>query len=283
MTKSRIGWIGLGHMGVPMARNLIAAGYKLALYNRTPGKTDGLDASIASSPADLVRQSDIVITMLSDDASQESVLFGKEGVFSAARTGLTVINMGTVSPQASRSTAQRLGEAGVDVLDAPVSGSVKPAQDGTLVILVGGDTGVLARCQPLFDILGKRTFHFGGHGQGSVAKLAINMMLGMTLEALAESVLFGEAGGLDRATLLEMIGETACASPIVKLKLPGLKSDSYPAAFPLKHMAKDFRLALAESAELRIPAGRATAASFAAAESQGLGDSDVMAVIQSLK
>ena len=283
MTKPRIGWIGLGHMGVPMVGNLIAAGYALTLYNRTPGKADSLKGHFVSSPAELARQSDIVITMLSDDSGQESVLFGKDGVFSAARTGLTVINMGTVSPQASRDTAERLGKVGVDVLDAPVSGSVKPAQDGTLVILVGGDAAVLGRCQPIFDLLGKRTFHFGAHGQGSVAKLAINMMLGMTLEALAESVLFGEAGGLDRATLLEMIGETACTSPIVTLKLPSLKVDSYPAAFPLKHMAKDFRLALAESAGLDIPSGRATAASFAAAESRGLGDSDVMAVIKSLK
>jgi 3-hydroxyisobutyrate dehydrogenase-like beta-hydroxyacid dehydrogenase len=268
-------------MGVPMLGNLVKAGYDLTVYNRSRAKAEGLGLAIAASPAQLAANVDIVITMLADDAAQEAVLFGPEGVAEGLRPGQVVINMGTISPEASRAAAERLGRHGVAVLDAPVSGSVKPATDGTLVILVGGEAATLARCQPIFDVLGKRSFHFGGPGAGALAKLAINMLLGTTLQALAETVVFADGQGLERATLLDMIAETACASPIVNLKLPALRADAYPAAFPLKHMAKDFRLALAAGATL--PATQAVAATFAAAEAAGQGDNDVMAVIKALE
>ncbi|OIQ93825.1 2-(hydroxymethyl)glutarate dehydrogenase [mine drainage metagenome] len=281
MAMVKIGWIGLGHMGVPMVRNLRAAGYALTLYNRTPGKAEGLGAALAASPAALAKAVDVVITMLADDAAQEAVLFGPGGVAEGLRPGQTVINMGTISPEASRRAAERLGALGVAVLDAPVSGSVKPATDGTLVILVGGAAEVVERCQPIFAVLGKKTLHFGGPGQGANAKLAINMLLGTLIEATAETVRFGEALGLERGQLLEMIGQSACASPIFQLKVPALLADDYPPAFPLKHMAKDFRLieAAAAAAGIGLPAAQAVAARFAAAEAQALGERDVMAVI----
>lgn len=284
MTKPRVGWIGLGHMGVPMAANLLKAGYPVMVYNRTPGKTGELRADLAASPAKLAADCDIIITMLADDAAQEAVLFGADGVAAGLAAGKIVVNMGTISPEASRSAAQRLTELGVEVLDAPVSGSVKPATDGTLVILVGGEAATVARLQPLFDVLGKKTFHFGPHGQGAAAKLAINMLLGLTLEALGEAVTYGQNRGLDRTVLLDMIAETACASPIVNMKLPALKAGNYPAAFPLKHMAKDFRLALAAADKAEaLPATKAVSAVYASAEAAGLGDSDIMAVIRALE
>lgn len=285
MSKPRLGWIGLGHMGVPMAANLLKAGYPVTVFNRSPGKGAELGAPMADSPAALARESDVVITMLSDDAAQEAVLFGAEGVADGLRPGQTVINMGTISPAASRATAERLGKLGVAALDAPVAGSVKPATEGTLVILVGGEAETFAACQPIFAVLGKRSFHFGGHGQGANAKLAINMVLGSQLQALAESVVFGESLGLDRALLLEMVGQTPCASPIYGMKVAALRDGAYPAAFPLKHMAKDFRLALAAAQEAgaKIPAAGTVAGTFAEAERQGLGDQDVMAVIRVLE
>ncbi|MTJ80879.1 MAG: NAD(P)-dependent oxidoreductase [Telmatospirillum sp.] len=283
--KPKIGWIGLGHMGMPMSRNLLAAGYPVTVYNRTPGKADGLGCALAPSPAALAAASDVVITMVSDDASQDQVLFGEDGVAAGVSAGKTVINMGTVSPGASRDHAARLGRLGIDVLDAPVSGSVKPATDGTLLILVGGDKAVFERCQPIFDVLGKRSFHFGGHGQGANAKLAVNMMLGLTLQALAESVVLGAKTGLDTDMLLDMIGDAAVASPIIAMKSPSIRAGKFPAAFPLKHMAKDFGLAVeaAEAAGAAVPITRAACGTFASARKDGLGDNDIMAVLTELR
>ncbi|WP_158240513.1 NAD(P)-dependent oxidoreductase [Telmatospirillum siberiense] len=283
--KAKIGWIGLGHMGLPMVRNLLSAGYPVSVYNRTPAKADALGCPVAATPAALAAASDIVITMVSDDASQEAVLFGADGVEQGLAAGRTVINMGTISPDASRAHAKRFAAKGIDVLDAPVSGSVKPATDGTLLILVGGEAAVFERCKPIFDLLGKRSFHFGGHGQGANAKLAVNMMLGLTLQALGEAVVLGTKTGLDTAMLLDMIGDAAVASPIIAMKTPSIKAGSFPAAFPLKHMAKDFRLASAAAAKAGadLPITRAATETFGEAEDSGLGDSDIMAVLAQLR
>ncbi|HXP97734.1 MAG TPA: NAD(P)-dependent oxidoreductase [Telmatospirillum sp.] len=288
MSASKIGWIGLGHMGVPMVTNLSKAGYPVTVYNRTRAKAEALGVPMADTSAALAASVEVIITMLADDASQEEVLFGKNGVAEGLSAGQTVINMGTISPAASRAHAKRLQDAGVHVLDAPVSGSTKPAADGTLVILVGGERAVFERHQPIFDVLGKRSFYFGDHGQGANAKLAINMMLGLTLQALAEAMVLGTESGLDRDSLLEMIGETAVASPIIAMKTPAIRANAFPAAFPLKHMAKDFGLAVeaAKAVGAELPITRQAAESFAKAQDNGLGDADIMAIltqIQSLR
>jgi len=284
MTKPRIGWIGLGHMGMPMTANLQKAGFPLMVWNRTLAKAEAVaGAFVAASPAELARSADIVITMLSDDASQDEVLFGPNGVAEGLSAGQIVVNMGTISPAASRSAAERLGSLGVQTLDAPVAGSVKPATDGTLVILAGGEAETLAKVQLIFDVLGKRTFHFGGAGQGANAKLSINMLLGILLQGVGESLTFGEALGLDRAQLLDMFAETPCASPILAMKTGPLKAGDYSPAFPLKHMAKDFRLMLAAAGKADTSVANVVSANFQQAEAQGLGDADVMAVIKVLE
>jgi 3-hydroxyisobutyrate dehydrogenase-like beta-hydroxyacid dehydrogenase len=272
-------------MGLPMVRNLLAAGYPVTVYNRTRDKASALACPVVESPAALAAAVDVVITMVADDASQEAILFGSNGVIEGLSKGQTVINMGTVSPEASRAHAERLRGKGVDVLDAPVSGSVKPATDGTLLILVGGDRAVFERSQPIFDVLGKRAFYFGGHGQGSNAKLSINMMLGLTLQALAEAVVLGAKSGLDTDVLLDMIAESAVASPIISMKTPAIRAGNFPAAFPLKHMAKDFRLAVtaAEQVGAAVPITRTAAETFGQAQANGLGDSDIMAVLAQLR
>jgi len=285
MTGTKIGWIGLGYMGVPMVRNLVKAGFAVTVYNRTAAKAVEMGLPVAASPAELAAAVDVVITMVADDASQEAVLFGPDGIAAGARPGLSVINMGTISPEASRTQALRLSEMGIHVLDAPVSGSTKAATDAQLVILVGGEADVFARHQPIFAALGKRSFHFGGHGQGANAKLAINMLLGLTLQALSEAVVLGTKSGLDRDTLLEMIGTTAVASPIVAMKTPAIKAGQYPAAFPLKHMAKDFGLALDAAAKIgaELPITRTAADTFAKAKAAGLGDQDIMAILEQIR
>jgi len=285
MTIPRIGWIGLGHMGLPMVARLVASGAPVMVWNRSIDKTSGLGCRVAGSPSELARAVDVIVTMVSDDAAQDAVLFGPSGVSEGVSAGKTVINMGTISPGASVRAADRLGAIGVSTLDAPVSGSVKPATDGTLVILVGGDPEVFERSRPIFDVLGKRAFLFGPHGQGARAKLAINMILGLTIQALAEAEVLGEACGLDKDTLLDMIAETAVASPIVKMKLPTIRADDFKAAFPLRHMAKDFRLAVAEAEATgaRLPLTLVARDSFAKAEKHGLGDQDIMAILRELR
>ena len=281
----RIGWIGLGHMGVPMVGNLRKAGFPVTVHNRTRAKAEALGLPTADSPAELAATVDVVITMVADDAGQDAVLFGPDGVAEAARPAPTVINMGTISPEASRAHAVRLGERGIQTLDAPVSGSTRAAESAALVILVGGDPDVYQRHRPIFEALGKNSFYFGGHGQGANAKLAINLLLGVTLQGLAEAVILGTGSGLDRDTLLEMIGTTAVASPIIAMKTPAIRAGEFPAAFPLKHMAKDFGLAVraAEAVGAAVPVTRAAAATYAEARDGGLGDADIMAILAHLR
>jgi 3-hydroxyisobutyrate dehydrogenase-like beta-hydroxyacid dehydrogenase len=283
MTHPKIGWIGLGHMGAPMAANLAKAGVPLTVYNRTSRDLPGIKVPVAASAAEAARGADIVVTMVSDDAAEEAVLFGPGGVAEALAPGQVVVNMGTVSPKLAVSVAERLAKRGVAALDAPVSGSVKPATDATLVILVGGTAEALETARPMFELLGKRTVHFGGPGQGARAKLAINLMLGVVMQGLAEAVTFGEASGLDTAALLDAIGESALASPLVAIKLAAIREGNFAAAFPLKHMAKDLRLASDAAAGATIPAAEVVRGSYELAVNDGLGDKDVIAILESLR
>lgn len=285
MTLPNIGWIGLGHMGAPMAANLVAAGYPLTAYNRTRETAESLGLPLADSLEALARSSEVIVTMLGDDKAQEAVLFGKDGLASYLREGQVVINMGTMSPDLSRSTAERLAAHGVGCLDAPVSGSVKQATDATLVIVVGGDAAVLERVRPVLEKLGKKVVRFGDAGKGAQAKLAINLMLGIVMQGLAEAVVFGEACGLASETLIDAIAETPLASPVVAIKLAAIRAGNFGAAFPLKHMAKDLRLASAEAhgAGAAIPATEVVRGSFELAVADGLGDLDVIGILQSLR
>ena len=285
MTQPTIGWIGLGHMGAPMAANLVAAGFPLVAYNRTRETVEGLGLPLAESLAAVARQADVIVTMLGDDKAQEAVLFGKEGLAQHLREGQLVINMGTMSPDLSRSTAERLEARGVACLDAPVSGSVRQATDATLVILVGGEAAALERGRAVLEALGKRVVHFGDIGKGAQAKLAINLMLGIVMQGLAEAVVFGEACGIESETLLDAIGETPLASPVVAIKLAAIRAGNFGPAFPLKHMAKDLRLASREAhgAGAAIPATEVVRGSFELAVADGLGDLDVIGILQSLR
>jgi 3-hydroxyisobutyrate dehydrogenase len=286
--KPVIGWIGLGNMGIPMVTNLLKAGYEVIVYNRTADKAQPLlelGARTAATAREAAEQADTVITMLSDSATVETVMFEANGVAAGLSAGQTVIDMSTIAPEVSASVGQRLGEQGVHFLDAPVSGSVGPAQTGTLVILVGGDKEIYEQCSPIFQVLGKASFHFGEKGQGSHAKLAVNLMLGITMQGLSEALVLAEKNGLDRGLVLEMFGQTAIASPILAGKTPGIRAGNFDAAFALKHMEKDFGLALdaAKKAEAVLPATGAAHQTFVAAKANGLGDQDISAILLQLE
>src|ERR1700730_6568696 len=205
MEKLKLGWIGLGNMGTPIAKNLLKAGYSVTVFNRTRAKEKELiaaGASTADSPQQLMQNCDVIFIMVTDDAAVKAVFEGDQGLLTKAIPGKLIIDMSTVSPETSRYLAKICNEKKVEFLEAPVSGSVKPAQDGTLIILVGGDARVFQKAKPLFEAIGKLTLYFGGYGAGSSAKLAINYLVALTIEALAETVLFATNSGIRKEDIL---------------------------------------------------------------------------------
>ncbi len=260
--QTRIGFAGLGAMGSRMARRLAAAGYPLTVYNRSPAaaepfRADGI--ADAATPRELAAGSDVIVSMLFDDAAVRGVLTGPDGVLAAARPGLTVIEMSTVAPATARDLHAAAAAAGVAYLDAPVSGSTPQAEQGQLVVLVGGDPATFEQCKPILLAMGKAAEHLGGPGAGSAAKLVINSMLAVGVQALAEAVALGERAGLDRGRLLDVIGQTAVVSPGQKSKFPNALNDTFPPAFALRTVAKDLRLILALAAEVDVPMPAAAA------------------------
>jgi len=279
----QIGWIGLGHMGIPMATNLLKAGYPLTVYNRTPEKAaplTELGAHLAESPAAVMERCDVIFTMVSDDQAVEQVYHGPDGLLARPAPGKIAVDMSTVSPETSRALAARCQERSVAFLDAPVSGSVQPARDGQLVILVGGDEAAFQKVKPLFDVLGKMALHLGETGSGSKAKLAINLLLGITVQGIAEAVLFAREQGIAPEQMMTIINESAVGTGISRGKTGAILAGEFPAAFPLKHMAKDLRLVRQTGAS--FPLAESVYGSYQAALQDGLGDEDVMAIIRFL-
>lgn len=297
MAKQRIGWIGLGNMGVPMVRNLIKAGFEVTVYNRTVSKTEALQkegAAVAARPRDLWATADTIITMVSDDAALRQVHDGMDGLLagvgaggdakaraaggqgSDAAVGKTVIDMSTVSPDTTRELADRLAEKGVAYLDAPVSGSVKPAELGQLVIMVGGRTDVYEAARPIFERLGKISFRMGEQGSGNNAKLAINLLLAFNMQGLAESVFFAREKGIVPAEMLSVIGESAVSNGFTKMKTANLVSEDFRPAFALKLLAKDLRLVKEQG--LHTPGGLLLQDTYRQAQAAGLGEEDMSAI-----
>ena len=282
MSAQKTGWIGLGNMGLPMARNLLRAGYDLAVYNRTKEKEKALiDAGAESAPAlpQLMENCDVVITMLSDDAAVKQVIEG--GLLTKDYPGKLVINMSTVAPETNRYLEKRCHQQKVSFMEAPVSGSVKPAEEGTLIILAGGKEDDYNKAKPLFDVLGKMSLLLGPVGVGSSAKLAINYLLGLNLQGLAETVLFAESHGVKREEMLAIINEGACGNGITKMKTAPLLNKSFQAAFALKHLVKDLRLA--KESGLASPLIHPLFDTYQKAQDTGLGEDDVMAIIKVLE
>ncbi|MBB3187524.1 NAD(P)-dependent oxidoreductase [Microbacter margulisiae] len=280
----KIGWIGLGNMGNPMSQRLIKAGYDVTVYNRSKDKTDYFrqqDVLVVDSPRELINATDMVFVMVSDDAAIRALFTGKEGLLEGAANGKIIINMSTVSPSISREMSALCSARGCDYMDAPVSGSVKPAEDGTLVIIAGGDKDVFDKVKPLFDHLGRLSVHVGGCGAGNTAKLAVNTLLGIITQGLAEVTLFAGQKGICEEDLFMIIANSALASPFIKMKSDAILQDNFKAAFALRHMSKDLRLAKAEGMD--EPLGNVAYQSFQDAERAGLADEDIIAIIKHLE
>lgn len=277
-----IGWIGLGNMGTPMASNLSKAGFALTVFNRSIEKTkpfENTTVTITQNLIELVRHSEIIFTMLSNDEAVAMVndeILGMESI-----EGKLFIDMSTISEQLSVSIAQKLKQKKASFLDAPVAGSTQPAANGTLTIMIGGDTADLNLALPYFEKLGKFIKHVGPNGKGIATKLSVNYYLSILYLGLAETVLFAENNGINRTDLLEIINESACGSGASKVKTPLLITEDYKPAFALSLMQKD--IMLAQKNGVNFPLTDAIIETYSKALESGMGNQDVISVINYLK
>ena len=277
---TRIGWIGLGQMGNPMVTRLLDGNIEVGIYNRSPGKTDSLaakGAKVYGSTIELVRDYPVIFLMVSDYAAVRDILSGE---MLTKLQGKIIVNMSTISPTENLAVKALVEAAGGQFAEAPVSGSVGPATNGTLLILFGGDETVLNPLQKVFSLVGKKTFHFGEVGKGSGAKLVLNSLLGIFGEAYSEAMLMARQFGIDTDAIIEAIGGSAMDSPMFQTKKSLWANREFPPAFALKHASKDLNLAVKELEQSynTLPALEATAASYRKAFEAGYGDQDVSGV-----
>lgn len=278
----QLGWIGLGKMGKPMSEKLIKAGYSLSVYNRSKEKEGPLKkegATTASSPKELFEETDVVFLMVSDDSAVRDIFTGEKGLLAASSKNKIIVNMSTVSPEVSREMAILLKDKNNHYLDAPVSGSVKQAEEASLVIIAGGETTVFEKVKPLLEIIGKKTIHIGDTGSGNVTKLAVNTFLGIVTQGLAEVIKFSRSKNVKTEDLMDILNNSALGSPFIKIKGDAVLQENYNAAFTLKHLTKDLRLA--QEAGFNAPLGNAAYRNFQNAEKE-LGNEDVISIIKKL-
>ncbi len=280
MKIEKVGFIGLGNMGHPMAKNLEKAGFPLAVYNRTAAKAKDFEekSSVAGSIRDLVLQSDIVFTMLTNDASCKAVY---DEIMTRDIQGKLFVDMSTISPELSISIANSIKAKEAGFLDAPVAGSTKPATEGTLTIMVGGDKADLQRALPYFEKLGKTTKHLGENGKGLAAKLCVNYFVSIIYQGLAESVLLSQKLGVNRKDILDIINESATGSGATKVKTPLLLENDFAPAFALDLMLKD--ILLAQKAGANFPLSQSLIESYQSAHDAGLGEQDVIGIINNIQ
>lgn len=274
-SKPTIGFIGMGHMGSHMAPRLISAGYHLTVYDRTREKAQAIaGATVVETPKEAAVHSDVVISILTDDAALEEVMLGPNGVLAGANAGAVIIDMSTVSPHASRRLFLAARAKGVAMIDAAVSGSVPQAGQGNLVIFVGGEQETYQQCQPILDTLGQSSFYMGPSGMGTTMKLVVNTLLGLGMQALAEAIALGEKAGLEKDVLLDVLGQTAVLTSGQKSKLVNVKRGQYPTQFALSLQHKDLLLILSEADEVSVPMPATAAAQqmYTAALAKGMDE-----------
>jgi 3-hydroxyisobutyrate dehydrogenase-like beta-hydroxyacid dehydrogenase len=281
---SKLAFLGLGQMGTPMAVRLLEAGHHLTVWNRTPQKTGplvALGASAASSPAEAAGGADAAITMLATPEALEDVLFGPEGLAAALAPGQMLIEMSTVGPDVIRSMRSRMRD-GVGVVDAPVRGSISEAADGSLIILLGGTDDLVPRARGILEPLGT-VHHVGGPGAGASMKLVANSTLGAVITALGEALSLGEALGLDRGAVLDVLADSPIGST-ARSKRSSVESGTYPPRFKLSLALKDLRLVIeaANGVDRDLKVATACRQWFEQALDAGGGDLDYSAVVATI-
>lgn len=284
----RIGFIGLGIMGRPMARRLLEAGYSLTVHSRSPGPVDELvdaGANRAGSGAEVAAASDVVITMLPDTPDVEAVLFGESGVAAGSRNGSLLIDMSTVSPVATRGFAERLSGRDVRFLDAPVSGGETGAVEGTLSIMVGGREDDFARAGPLFEAMGRNVVLVGGVGAGQVTKACNQLVVAATIEAVAEALVLAAASGVDPAKVREALLGGFAGSKILEVHGRRMLDGAFGPGFRLRLHRKDAGIILETAHELGLPLPgfEPVADALERAVKEGGGELDHSALVRTLE
>ena len=284
----RVGFAGLGTMGAAMAANIARVGFPLTVWNRTPDRatalTDG-GAIAASTAADLARDVDIIVICVSDTPDVEGILFGADGVASAARPGALVIDCSTISPSASRGFAARLAEQGVGFVDAPVSGGSEGAQKGTLTIFVGGAAADVERAQPVLAAMGRTITHLGPAGSGQAAKAVNQVILAGTYVGVAEGLVLAMKAGLDVEQLVGALSGGAAQSWVLANRSGRMVANDYPLGFKVSLHRKDLGIALGLARETgtALPIAALTEQFETALVAQGHGDDDVSAVARTIR
>lgn len=284
----KIGWVGTGNMGSPMSRCLIADGASVAVFDPA---SDNMSAAVdagaraGTSNHDIAADAQFVFSMIPDDDVLRIVALGDGGVLSAMPRGAVYADMSTVSPEVSGEVAAAAEAAGIEFVRAPVSGSTILAETGDLTIMASGPGSAYARCEPLFEAMSAIRFYVGEGEQSRYMKLVLNLLAASTVAALAEASAFGRKGGLDWNVMLDVIGESVVASPLVKYSLPPLKARDFSPAFSTDLMTKDMGLICEAAASVGVPTeiGDAVRRLFVATAESGQGSDNLTAAIRQIE
>jgi len=284
----RVGFIGLGIMGRPMAENLLKAGFAVVAHSRTRAKVDALaahGAETAASAREVAAGSDVVITMVPDTPDVRAVMLGADGIVGGAHAGLVAIDMSTIAPRATREIAAELARHGIAMLDAPVSGGEAGAIAASLTIMVGGAADVVERCRPVFAALGKTVTHVGPHGHGQIAKLCNQVVGVLTLQAVCEGIVLARKAGVDAVKVIEALSGGAADSWMLRHQAPRMLARDFAPGFFVHLQQKDLRLVLELASELQVPLpGTALAHQlFTAVEASGGRELGTQALVQALE
>jgi 3-hydroxyisobutyrate dehydrogenase-like beta-hydroxyacid dehydrogenase len=283
---AKLGFLGLGLMGYPMARNLLRAGHQVALWSNTAAKAKELAAAekgiFCDTPKQVAAQAECTFVCVGDTAMSEEVILGSGGAIEGAPAGSVIADASTISPSASRKMAAKLNAKGVHFLDAPCTGSTP---GGTLTFMVGGDKAILDRIRPWMEVMGKRIYHCGGPGMGLSAKLTQNLVLSNILQAFNEGIVLSTKAGVDPHLMLEVLSNSAAKSGLIEYKAPFVLKRDFTTNFSVKWMDKDIGLMLEAGKELGVPLPLTglTRQLFQAAIAQGHGDEDICSTIKLLE
>jgi 3-hydroxyisobutyrate dehydrogenase len=288
--KLRIGFIGLGLMGSHMTANLLKAGYPLVVFNRTLSKTEKLrklGASVSKSPAEMAKEVDVVISMVTAPKDVEEVYLGKNGVIKGAKNGLIAIDMETIGPSTAIKVGKTLNKYGISFIDAPVTGGLKGAADATLTIFVGGQEKILEKVKPILSAMGKKISYMGPVGSGQAIKLVNNLITAESMIIISETLLFAENIGINRKKMAETLEGGPALSLFMSQRLPNMANDDYPTRFSLNNMYKDVLLAVAElrknpSLFRRLRFSSQVLKIYEKAVKMGYGDADFAAVFKAI-
>ncbi len=284
----KLGFIGLGIMGMRMARNLLQAGFDVTVWNRTAAKMDTLaaeGASTAASPADLAAQCDVTFVCVSDTPDVQAVLLGENGVIHGAKPGSLVVDHSTISPIATREIAAKLNANGVQMLDAPISGGSEGAANGTLSIMIGGDAAQVERAMPYLQAMGKTITHVGGQGDGQMVKLVNQILVVGNALAMSEALIFAQAGGLDLQKTFAAVAGGAAGSWMLSNRAPQILNRDWHPGFTIDLQQKDLRLVKETADSLAVPifATNIVFDFYRTLQAQGLGAEGNHALIKALE